>query len=470
MRDSYFTRNAGRRPVVSDPRGIGKLAFAALVALGGCAIVDSGASAARAQSAESRAAPTMESRLTPAALQREIFAFADRYREQISQLADRAMAETSDGPTRAELQQIRVAYISAVFAMVSGPDPLDALRDLLVMVSLERAVWDDTSRDAPSNAHAARMAAALGALEADIYALAERIVPAAAIKELKTLIAEWRRAHPEQRYVAFVRFSNLGAAPRALNVEREFASEGLLAPVDAVAREVHDTRMLAERAVYLANRMPLILGWQGELVFQRIVASPEAREALDDARAYRAVMERFAREVELMPERINEQRNAFLAELFRRTAIERAALMEDAAARMRAEREASLRAFAEAADTYGPMLEQLRITAVAARDVTAGLERLRAGSGTGPAGAAADIEQVSAGLEKLATTAVELRELVGGLETLLGKGSDLRGLAAVDAMLAAQMQRLFLYAAALVILIGAVLTASLLVVRRARAA
>jgi len=124
---------------------------------------------------------------------------------------------------------------------------------------------------------------------------------------------------------------------------------------------------------------------------------------------------------------------------------------------IRSEREALFLDLAKGADTYGPILEQLAVTAAATRDAAAVLERMTASDG-------ATIKRVHEITERLATAASAAKEAVVGLNSLFS--AELRGLASVDAMLASQVQRIFLYAAALVLLLGTVLYVVLRASRR----
>ena len=378
-------------------------------------------------------------KLTLLDLQRELFTFVDRYMERVAQAADEGVAAASDSQARANLQATKVMYVSSAVAIASEPAPLNALRDLIVMVSLQCMVWEAGGGPQVDRREANRLAHALRLLELQILALAERFIPVNSIRTLQALILDWRRANPQQHYVAFVRFHDLGVSEGANAVDRVLSSGGLLAPVEAVAREAHEARLLAERGVYIANRMPFLLGWQGDLLYRRVVSSPEMREALYDARAYRSVLERLAREVENMPGRIS---------------AERVSAFRDLSERVAREREALFRQLGEGAHSYGPLVEQLRITATATSDVTAGLERLIAGK---PGSEPFSMQQLHTTVQGMAVVATDLNRVVSGLDNLLGGKSDLRGLAAIETMLVAHERKLFFYAVALVFLMGVVL-------------
>ena len=403
-------------------------------------------------------------RLTPEELQRELFLFVDRYRELVGQATDEGVQRATSADLRVLFQATKTSYVSAAVSVVTGPRPLDALRDLLVMVTLQRMVWESAAAgQLPAGAgqilpaEAEPVARALRMLETEIYDLAERVLPSDAIAKLRALIAKWRRQNPAQHYVAYVRFQNLGASPVADEVNEIISSGGFLAPVEAVAREAHEARLLAERTLYLANRMPVLIQWQMTLAYRQIAASPEATGVLDNLQVYRVVLERLGQEVSGLPGKVADERRTLITDFAQLVARERAETMRNIQIMIRSEREALFLDLAKGADTYGPILEQLAVTAAATRDAAAVLERMTASDG-------ATIKRVHEITERLATAASAAKEAVVGLNSLFS--AELRGLASVDAMLASQVQRIFLYAAALVLLLGTVLYVVLRASRR----
>jgi hypothetical protein len=291
------------------------------------------------------------------------------------------------------------------------------------------------------------------------------VLPSDVIAKVRDLSTKWRRENPEQHYVAYVRFQNLGASSEADEVNEVISSGGFLAPVETVAREAHEARLLAERTLYLVNRMPMFLEWETTLAYQRIAASPEAAGVLANLSGFRAALERLGEEISRLPDRVADERLALVKDVTQLAARERAQTIDDLRALIRSEREAFFLGLSKGADTYGPILEQLAVTAAATRDAVAALERMTASS-EGRADEGVDIKQVHEIAGRLATAATATNNAVFGLNSLFT--AELSGLASVNAMLASQVQSLFCYGAALVLLLGIVLYAVLRVSRRQR--
>ena len=402
-------------------------------------------------------------RLNPEDLQRELFQFVDRYSEMVEQVTDEGVYRAKSSDLRVWFLATKTVYVSAAISIVTGPRPIDALRDLLVMVTLQRMVWESGAGGQIPPTGAEPVARVLRLLEKDIYDLAKHVLPSDAITKLRALITKWRGDNPNQYYVAYVRFQNLGDSPVSDEVDEIISSGGFLEPVEEVAREAHEARLLAERTLFLANRMPMFIEWHTTLAYRRIAASPEVSGVLDNLHGYRDVLEAVGQQISELPGKIAEQRRSLVVEFAQLIGRERAETLRNMQMLIRSEREALFSDLSKGADTYGPILEQLAVTAAATRDAVSGIERMTA-SRDGRAGDGANFKQVHEIAERLATAAIATNEVVVGLNSLFN--AELGGLASIDAILATQVQRVFLYAAALILLFGAVLYVVLRTFRR----
>ena len=123
-------------------------------------------------------------------------------------------------------------------------------------------------------------------LENDIDVIALRVLKPEQLTELKSLVNEWRTEHPAQRYVSYIRFSDFSAMNPTHHGKSSsfFSIAGLLSTlqlvnVDEATRSVDQARMVAERTIYLSQRIPTLLRWQAEMLFYGL-----EKEALSSSR------------------------------------------------------------------------------------------------------------------------------------------------------------------------------------------
>ena len=199
--------------------------------------------------------------------------FADRYMQMVGQAADTLQKGNSDPDTRAGIQSIKLFACSAAFAIAADANPHMALLNMAVLVYLQGSVWKD---EAPKRfgEKAAFLLNVQKNLESDIDAIALRALTPQQLDELKALVAEWRKQHPDQRYVSYIRFSDFSEmSQRKRDKSTNFLSiSSLLSALqvvnmDEATRSVDQARMVAERTIYLSQRIPTLLRWQAEMLF-----------------------------------------------------------------------------------------------------------------------------------------------------------------------------------------------------------
>ncbi len=409
-------------------------------------------------------AETAGRRMTASLLQGELLAFADRYLEAIAEATDWGADHTDDAKARAAFRQTKIVYVTAVVTTVTEPDPLRVLRDLLVMLRLERLVWDDAEISWSGPESDSRMRQALGRLEAQLVGLAQRVFSDEEIDLVHELTAQWHAANPERRYVAFVRFNDLGNSETRRRFEEHVSRGGLLAPVADASRELHEVRMVAERAIFLANHMPMLSEWQAEGFIYHALRLPETQQLLDGIDRFVVTAEGIGTQLETLPEKISLEREAALENLAGLLHKQLTETLEGLARTIRAERESAFQAIDASAGQLLPLAEQFAAAATGMRE-TMTLVTAMQGDTTGESSewTPAEAEKV---VERLVFLTSQTSALVQSVQELLNTETSDGGLARIDELLKAHETRLFIHAALLVAVIGVVICIALVVWRR----
>lgn len=221
--------------------------------------------------------------LTQAELSALLQAFADTYALTIGHVSD-DLAESGLGPRlRTLAQQRKVAAATRAYAIAAEPNPEIGLVDMVVNVSLERALWSGGLARRTFGEQGSSLAAAYDDLHRRVWALAARVFSTEQRRALENAIQRWLAEHPDARDVGYVRFDAL--APYRTEPLLDIGAPGgprLLAPVSEALRTAEALRLLGERAIFLFERMPMVAGWQGELVYLDMLDDPEPRRLLAD--------------------------------------------------------------------------------------------------------------------------------------------------------------------------------------------
>ena len=122
--------------------------------------------------------------------------------------------------------------------------------------------------------------------------------------------------------------AKLGKVPAPGETQKPGSLFGLLylnplAGLDPTTQAIQQTRLLAQRMMYYAQRAPMLLSWQVQLTTYQLAAQPEARQLLSDVDDVGQSTKVFAKTAAELPQLVNDQREAAINQLFAGIAAER---------------------------------------------------------------------------------------------------------------------------------------------------
>jgi len=404
--------------------------------------------------------------LTASRLQNELLAFADRYQEAIAEVADRGAEQADSALSRAGFVQLKVVYVTAAMTSVTAPEPLRVLRDLLVMMRLQRMVWASNAHPWASAQAREQVQKVLSRLEQQLLRLAALVFSAQDIDTIHTLTSRWHAANPERRYVAFVRFHDLDDTAQKHQFEARVSGGGLLAPISKANAELEEMRRVAERALFLANHMPMLLEWQAEAYLHDALGVPEVQSLAQNFAHLSDTAAQFSTHMELLPERIAHERAATLHDLESLIARERSATLHELAAHLEAERRGLMTDLKSASGDLSPLLQHLAEASANMRETLTLLNTLNAAT----ANSGLDLDAVNTTVLNMSRLAGDTSHLLANVHGMLANGDrSAAGVARLDALLRAHERRLFLYALALLVAAGIVVSICIALGRARRA-
>jgi len=270
-------------------------------------------------------------------LQSELLALADTALARMT--AETAPGTLSKDPeVRAFSLNTRLALGTAMLGIVTGPDPVDALLDMLTHTTLVADAMRNEARGKAPDSPQARLLKALEQNEADAWKLAERWVDAPTRAALRERILSWPGERNTAAQVSYVRLSDV---PRSGSASAE-AGEGVVSSLRAAVQQAEQARLLAERGLFLAQRTPYTLRWQAEVFTHNTLRTDEAQRLLDSVSGLTATADSAVREAAGMPATLSKERGAALQDLFARFERERAVALRQMFAGIEVERRATL--------------------------------------------------------------------------------------------------------------------------------
>ena len=319
--------------------------------------------------------------LTEAELQLELMSFADRYASVVVQALEDVERMDPPPETRRALLGDAVYSTAAAFTTAADPEPQLALLDLVVMTTLGRMVYEDYWRPR-FGAYAEPGVAAFTKLERDIWNVAAPILDADQQRELRERIDAFRENNPELSTFSHLRFADF-PSKRADSTLKKKKSGGIFGSVRRISDQVEQTRNLAERALYLSTRLPLLTGGFADAWTTRLSSNPAIEELRADLRTFAEVSERLASVAEQLPETITAEREAATEQAASEASTLRDGAIEQVFDGIAEERREILQQLIEEQQRLGGLITELRHTLTEANTLTLSVNTLAQRVGVG---------------------------------------------------------------------------------------
>jgi len=272
----------------------------------------------------------------PSVVQVGVMRFADTFAAQVTQGA-RDFAEAAGTP-EARLQGMSwtVGQCTAAFTIATGSNPNANMLDMVVLVTLGRIVHEDHWMQVWGEADRP-MLVAYQKLEEEIWSVARALLSPEQQEAVRTTLSAWRQKNPEVSSTGLVRlpaFQDVLAAS-AEPGEDVFSQLTNLVSIDPLSglepttREIEQSRLLAERALFYMQRLPLILPVQVEMLGLRLTEMPAVRSAVDGSERISHAAASLAETAAALPEVVRVEREATVKQLSEELTLQRQGLLHD---------------------------------------------------------------------------------------------------------------------------------------------
>jgi hypothetical protein len=269
-------------------------------------------------------------------LQSQVMREADQFVGVVAQATDDFRSRVGTIEARNAAQQWKLNEATIAYVDAAGENPTFNAVGMVMLASLSRMVVEDYWVGKKWGEPAQPLLDAHRLLESNAWTLVNGILTPDQQNELRRFIQEIRERNPDQRYVSPVRLPELVAALQKGGTGGQGAKSGSLftllylnplAGLDPTTQAIQQTRLLAQRAMYYAQRAPMLLGWQVELTIYQLAVQPEAKEVLSDLDAVSQSTKVFAKTAEGLPKLVNDQREAAINQLFAGISNERSNIL-----------------------------------------------------------------------------------------------------------------------------------------------
>jgi len=241
--------------------------------------------------------------MTEVELQSELMSYADRFASIITQALEDFETLNPRPQARQVILSDLVYSLSSIYTIAAEPNPQVGLLDMVGVTTLGRLVYEDNMRRKYGKSTEV-LAAGFRQMEKDIWSIAAKVLTSEQRGEMRQLILLWRKDNPDKVVYNYLRFSDFAAQRRNSTLVKKVQAGGLFKTVQEVTQQVEETRMLAERGIFLATRLPLLTGNFAEVWMSQLLVSPETNKILADIHTVSTVSERMATVAEQLPDQL----------------------------------------------------------------------------------------------------------------------------------------------------------------------
>jgi hypothetical protein len=257
-------------------------------------------------------------------LQLKVMRFADEYVGRTVESLRSFQIESTDTRDRLAAQTWKIEQATAVYTIASGPIPEINALDMVVLATLSRMVIEDHWVSELYGNRVDPLKESLRVLEARAWDDSREFLTPAQSTQLRELIDDWRLENPRVRAVAYFHFDDFAKSIGRPRKNEALPSSGSLfsllgldplSNLDPAVRELTQTRQLAERTIYYAQRAPSLIDMQVERFTYQVAEMPESTALLDDLSNASLAIERAGNLAITLPELVARERKAAIDQL-----------------------------------------------------------------------------------------------------------------------------------------------------------
>jgi hypothetical protein len=374
-----------------------------------------------------------EPRMTEAQLQSQVMSFADRFAVIMTQAFEDFMRNAPNRKALNYAQDDMTYSVASAFTIAAAPNPQVALLDMAVLATLGKMIYEEHWRvkwGEPTES----IIRGFRRMEADIWRIVGQVLTPEQQNDLGGMIQDWRRSYPDQYVFHYLRFSDFAATRQKSTLVKAVKSGGLFGSVKKATQQVEETRLLAERAMYLGTRLPLLTGDFMNVWISRWLTNPEMERILANMDQVSGSAERLSKEMEKLPDRFADERNItiklvmdrvkmlrenIVSDVMDRVTIERKAAIEQLMDQLANERKSLMRDLASEEEGVRPLLADLNLTLTTANNLVTSANSLTDKLGMGQPKEPAEEPSEPFDIKDYQETMVQASTVIGQVDGLL---------------------------------------------------
>jgi hypothetical protein len=254
----------------------------------------------------------------PVELQSQLLRFSDNSINTLNLAAGRLERKDDEIAQRRSILWRRLNTTNDIVAIATGANAYANLLDMVIFATLNRMNVEDYWIPRKIFGDSAKpYLRASQEVEREIWRIAGTVLEKDQISELRAAIEAWHRQHPSMRsprdlgsmgFATEIARMNRSPQPGITTSVFNLVVIDPLAGLDPATRELANTRLFAERGLFLARYLPTLIRWETELLVIQTAETPRLEQLLSNAHQLAEAADRFSRTAERLPSFISAER------------------------------------------------------------------------------------------------------------------------------------------------------------------
>jgi len=265
---------------------------------------------------------------TAGELQASLMSYADILSTSMGQIALSLKENKLPPEVRMQVLTDLAGTVFSVYTNAADPDPLTGLLNTAVIISFGKMIYEQYWYDKYGKPMEI-VANGFNRLEEEIWKTVSQVLNAEQRDELRNMILKRRKAFPNLLDFAQLRFNDFESLRKESELKSKVKSGGLLAPVSEATKQIEETRLLAERALFLATRLPLTAGVFMDVWLSQWLTNPDVKDLTTDLKKMSTAAHELTSLVENLPDQVQQVGTTTVDQVMDRIAKERQNLIRD---------------------------------------------------------------------------------------------------------------------------------------------
>ncbi len=257
-----------------------------------------------------------------ATIRTEVINFADMFFDKVADATYTVAGLAGTPQARVDTALWRIHYCTSAIQIATGPNPKANLIDMVTMVSLGRMAMEGAAVEQVLGTHTRILQNTFRRMEQQGWEIARRYLTREQLSELRRYIDACHEKYPKSVLVGNVRLAEYANIRAKSGNKKSIGSEllGILvfdpfSGLDPAVREVEALRDFADRSMLQMERFPIIMRWQMEMLYNRMLQEPESQRLFEDISRFSKSTALFSQSVAKLPNRITEERKGIFQDI-----------------------------------------------------------------------------------------------------------------------------------------------------------